>query len=67
MINHARATASIAYMTFLEAIRNRLIMIAFLFAIVLIGLSVAAGSVSLGHRAASSSMWALRRPAPSVP
>jgi len=50
MISHVRATASIAYMTFLEAIRNRLIMIAFLFAVVLIGLSVAAGSVSLGHR-----------------
>ena len=44
------ATVSLAYMTFLEAIRNRLIMIALLFAIVLIGLSVAAGSVSLGHR-----------------
>ncbi len=50
MIAHVRATASIAYMTFLEAIRNRLIMVALLFAVVLIALSVAAGSVSLGHR-----------------
>ena len=50
MTAHARATISIAYMTFLEAIRNKLIMVALLFAVVLIGLSVAAGSVSLGHR-----------------
>jgi ABC-type transport system involved in multi-copper enzyme maturation permease subunit len=45
-----KSAGVIAYSTFLEAIRNRLLMVTLVFAAVLMGLSVTAASVSLGER-----------------
>ncbi len=45
-----RATLAIAGGAFLEAIRNRLLLLSVLFALVLVGLSVSAASVSIGEQ-----------------
>ena len=45
-----RCSLVIGYNTFLEAIRNRLLLVTLVFVAVLIGLSVTAASVSLGER-----------------
>lgn len=44
------ATGVVAFATLLEAIRNRLLLVAVFFAIVLVGLSVSAASVSIGEQ-----------------
>lgn len=46
-----KSSLVIAYNTFLESIRNRVLLVALIFAIILVGLSVAAASVSFGARA----------------
>lgn len=46
-----RATLAIAVATFLEAVRNRLLLVALVFVLVLVGLSVAAASVAVGEQA----------------
>ncbi|MBI5511315.1 MAG: ABC transporter permease [Deltaproteobacteria bacterium] len=49
MRNMLVGTAVVAAATLLEAVRNRILMIGLLFAVVLLGLSVAAASVSFGE------------------
>ena len=50
LANSIKASGVIAFSTFIEAIRNRLLYIALFFVILLIGLSVAAASVSIWER-----------------
>ncbi len=45
-----RGTAALAYTTWLEAVRSRLLLVGLLFALVLVAISVAAASVSFGER-----------------
>ena len=51
MIQTGVAVLVVAWTTALEALRNRLLLVAVSFAVVLMGLSVAAASVSMGERA----------------
>jgi ABC-type transport system involved in multi-copper enzyme maturation permease subunit len=50
-MRHLRSAAVIGSTTVLEAVRNRLLLVAVLFGVVLIGVSVAAASVSISERA----------------